>query len=100
MTLTGKYSGRLNKITSTHINLRTNEVIGFFNSLPELHHPFQIISEPLDSTKDFREVTTTPIQSITFNEGVYRFKTKNSEYQLEVFPTETEKVLDNGTFIL
>lgn len=96
MEITGKYQGKLTKISSTHINLRTNEIVGWFNSLPEMEQSFEIISEPLDITKDFRVVTTTLITELTMYDNVYRFRTKNSEYELEVFPQQVEIVLDKG----
>ena len=100
MEITGKYQGKLTKISSTHINLRTNEVVGFFETLPELNEPFQIVSEPLDSTMDFRQVTTTPIKNLTVYDNLYRFSTANSEYELEVFPTQAKIVLDKPDFLL
>lgn len=95
-----KYTGKLTKISSTHINLRTNEVIGEFELLPEFGESFQIIAEPLDATKDYREVTTTPIKTLTCYDNVYRFSTLNSEYELEVFSSKAEKVLDKDVIPL
>lgn len=94
MELSGKYQGRLTKIYSNHINLRTNEIVGFFEALPNFGEHFQIISEPLDKTMDYRIVTTTPITELTCYDNVYRFRTINSEYELELFPQKAEIVLD------
>lgn len=69
---------KLRKITSTHNNLRTAEVIGQAPRLPVIGERFIVYSEALEIEGGVRYVTTSPVQSVDDNQ----FTTANSTYEL------------------
>ena len=72
------------KLTKVSINsnaLRTNEVLGKCDLLPELGKPFVIYAEGIEF--GIRMVTTSLVQEITETGSQIVFKTLNSEYKLE-----------------
>ena len=78
-------TGKLVKMLSGNTNLRTNEVLGEFSTLPNIGQRFQMRGEPLDPTKDLRVVETSPIvlvNHVSDNEIV--FNTQNSMYKLTI----------------
>lgn len=78
--------GILRQISSTHNKVRTAEMVGEFNELPQLHYSFSIYGAPIDPTKDFRAITTSPVTAIK-QAGMgklFKFTTLNSVYELEV----------------
>lgn len=74
----------LKKITSTHNNLRTDAVEGTFLMVPTVECQFSFFAEPLDKTKDFRQISTTPVKTVEAIAGGWRFTTENSTYELEI----------------
>lgn len=82
-------------------NLRTNEVRGFFQFLPEKGQSFRMSSESLTEGKHVRLIATSVIQSVTSSlEGTFyqfRFKTLNSTYELTVEAIEVEEHLLRGS---
>lgn len=72
---------RLRKITSTHNNLRTNEINGFTSTMPEIGRPFVIYNyEPLELDDGARYVITSLVVAVEGN----TFRTMNSTYELHV----------------
>lgn len=74
-----KPTHKLIKISSTHNNVRTSEMLGVPAVPLELDKRFVINGEPLDKTKDIRTIITTPVITISGKD----FWTKNSHYRLE-----------------
>lgn len=70
---------KLSLISSTHDLLRTDEVVGYVVGPPVTGLRFVIYAESLDSNKDVRMVSTSPVLSV---EGS-RFTTRNSVYEFE-----------------
>jgi len=83
-------SVKLIKVESTHQNLRDNEIIGKCTLIPEVGNNFLLFSEAKDddfkAMGGFRTITTTPILEVSYdsNTKIFEFKTKNSQYKLEV----------------
>lgn len=79
------YSVKLTKIHSGHQHLRTNEIVGTALDLPAVGKIFKMFGEPLDAEASYRQITTSPIQSVIMFEPDRRlsFSTMNSEYELE-----------------
>lgn len=73
---------RLTKIKSTHNILRTDVIEGESPWLPEVGKAVIVTGEGLEF--GYRVVHTTTIQSMEKIDNVYRFKTRNSTYELEV----------------
>jgi hypothetical protein len=60
-----KYKVKLEKINSTHDNLRTSEVIGTtMYERPIQNDYFSMISEPLTKGKDIRHVMTSRVKKV------------------------------------
>jgi hypothetical protein len=70
---------KLTRLQSNHSRLRTSEVIGFCDEMPQVGKTFQMISEPLEQSKGFRLINTNPVTEINGDE----FKTCNSTYRIE-----------------
>jgi hypothetical protein len=75
---------KLTRIKSTHDELKAAVVEGTAPYLPEVGYRFEMLAEPLDNTMSARVVVTTPIVAVEQIDSTYRFKTKHSEYQLEI----------------
>jgi len=76
----------LRKIKSTHNNLRTDVIEGFFNHPPKEGERFVFLSEPLeDPEASFRQITTSPVKNLDLDKDtdVITFGTYNSTYLLE-----------------
>jgi hypothetical protein len=80
-----KKLGKLTKLSDNSNALRSNPVVGRFYGPPTVGYNFTIYSEPLTPGKDFREVGTSLIKSVTTERGVLIFQTENSTYMLEIF---------------
>ena len=78
------YIVKLTKIESNHDHLRTNEVEGVTNILPEVGKNFTLIGEPLTDGANVRIINTTEIKSVDKEENTIIFKTLNSTYQLDI----------------
>lgn len=77
--------GRLFKISSTHSNLRTDQVDGECIGVPMVGDCFVMTSEPLTEGADVRIVATTTIREVAkLTKNLYEFKTRNSTYRFEV----------------
>lgn len=74
---------KLTKLESTNENLRTNEIIGETNKLPEVGFNFHIVSTPIDKSFSYRKVSTSEVQYVIKEENFYIFDTHNSKYKLE-----------------
>jgi hypothetical protein len=72
---------KLTKISSSHNNLRTNDVTGKCHVLPQVGTSFTMFAEGLEFGT--RIIATSEVKEVT-PEG---FKTENSEYKLEVLST-------------
>lgn len=79
-----RYQVILEKICSTHDNLRTNTVEGFTTELPKKGDYFSIVGESLTPGLMARVVTTTEVQSVEVMGDEYQFTTMNSTYRLKV----------------
>lgn len=80
---------RLTRISSNHNRLRTNEVVGWGEKIPEVGEPFTMTAPPLDPEAGFRYVTTSPVKSVApikNDDAVvgYLFNTENSTYQVDI----------------
>lgn len=82
----------LTRLESTHRNLRTSEVVGETNELPQKGRTFRMVGAPLDKKADFRVVSTTPIRETRHHveEGSLEFWTENSHYGLQILDMDTE----------
>ena len=84
------YRVRLNKIISTHENLRTSEVEGESLALPTIGEGFILIGKSLTEGANARLVVTSEIKEVEQDGIDYVFKTLNSTYRLEIL-----EVLEN-----
>lgn len=73
----------LNNVKSDH-PLRTQEFVGFVDSLPQIGHPFFIFNEhPLSPGFTHRAIITSPVARILWDyRHQTRFMTRNSIYTL------------------
>jgi hypothetical protein len=78
------YNVILKKIESNHTNVRTNETAGRVIDLPTVGKYFVLVGESLTPGMDARCITTTEVKSVEQLDKVYKFKTLNSTYELEV----------------
>ena len=75
----------LTKLVSANNNLRTNVIYGEYDIPPIVGRMFIMTAEPLDPTKSYRKVTTSPVTKIqVINDTEIVFNTQNSVYKLEV----------------
>ena len=73
----------LKKLTSTHSELRTDVIEGTAPSAPRPGHRFVLFSKALETDKDYRMISTSPVQDVSSPEpGVLVFRTRNSMYEL------------------
>jgi hypothetical protein len=80
--------GKLTKLSNNENALRSSEIEGNFLDLPENSYSFEIINDnPLETSlgQTNRRVITSIVKEVLFKDGVYYFKTLNSEYMLEVY---------------
>lgn len=77
-------SGTLKKLSDNETALRTSEVKGSFPWPPAPGFSFVIYGKSLTDTDRVRQVATSTIESVERTSTGYRFKTMNSEYELEV----------------
>lgn len=91
-----QHNVRLTKVTSTHNNIRTQEIVGWCNDVPTPGESFQMFAPPLDPDAEFRMVTTTLVKSIEASQdpqgllGPLVFRTQNSTYTLEFLQAPKE----------
>jgi hypothetical protein len=76
---------KLTRITSSHDNLRTTDVVGEASAPPTVGHRFVMTAAPLEAG-DIRIVDTSPVQSVEADGDFYTFRTLNSVYTLSVLP--------------
>lgn len=79
-----RYQVVLEKVRSTHNNLRTDKVEGVTLELPKKGEYFSIVGEALTPGATARVVTTTEIQNVEVMGDEYMFTTENSTYKLKV----------------
>ncbi len=75
----------LRKVSSTHSNLRTDEVYGHAAALPIVGEPFVMFADPIDPTAAVRIVKTSLVRLTTTTDigfTTYYFETENSKYAL------------------
>ena len=75
---------QLKKLESTHENLRSDIVVGNASDLPEIDYGFVMCSRPLELSKDFRFVCTSPVRTIEKLGNLIVFTTENSTYELTI----------------
>lgn len=82
----------LSRIESVHENLRTNEVQGLTDTLPEIGKPFKLVGESLTPGRTGRLIYTTPVKEVRLHpeEGSLEFWTENSHYGLQVLDMDTQ----------
>lgn len=82
----------LTRILSTHQNVRTREVEGITNQLPEVGQIFNLVGEPLDEKTSVRVIVTSPVKEVRHHpeEGSMEFWTENSHYGLQILDMDTE----------
>lgn len=74
---------RLERLDSTHQNMRTPTMIGTVPFAPECGFRFRIMGDPIDTDLDIRIITTSVVQSILIDSDAgITFKTLNSTYRL------------------
>lgn len=74
----------LTKVRSTHNNLRTPTIDGWFEKPPTVGEDFEFLAPPLESGS-IRMIWTTSVRDVTeLALGSVEFKTKNSTYRLDV----------------
>ena len=79
-----RYQVILEKVRSTHSNLRTNIVEGITTELPKKGDFFTVIGAPVVQNAIARAVTTTEVQNVEQMGNEYIFHTLNSTYKLTV----------------
>lgn len=79
-----RYQVVLEKVRSTHNNLRTDKVEGVTLELPKKGEYFSVVGESLTPGATARVVTTTEIQNVEQMGDEYMFTTMNSTYKLTV----------------
>lgn len=77
--------GRLTKISDNCNELRSNEVVGFFLRLPEVHSSFTIFADSLTPGADLRVVSTSLVTTVDWEGHEIVFRTLNSTYMLKIF---------------
>lgn len=81
--MNGRYKARLVLLQSSHTPLRTPDVVGTCDDIPEPGKCFVMWGAPLDTTKDVRTVVTSGVQTVSYaGDGCFLFKTRNSSYEL------------------
>jgi len=75
---------KLTRISSNHRNLRTDEVVGETEDLPEVGHLFIMTAPPLDPANAIRSIVTTPVRVCERIGDEFDFHTRNSHYRLRV----------------
>lgn len=77
---------QLTRLSSSHQNLRTPEIIGEIARLPQVGEPLLLVGAPLDPEANVRLIETTPITEIRLHteEGSLEFWTCNSHYGLQI----------------
>ena len=82
------FTGTLKRIRTSDVvseaPLRTQEVIGAFKHVPTVGQLFSIVARPIDQSAIARVVHTSIIKAVEQTATGYRFKTKNSVYELEI----------------
>lgn len=87
------YHVTLKKRSSSHQNLRDDEIRGVTDSLPEVGEGFKLVADSRTPGAAFRMILTSPVERAAYiNEddsvvGVY-FTTRNSFYELEISHVE------------
>lgn len=82
--------GKLIRLASSNNNLRTNEVIGVFESLPVEGKEFKMLAESLTPDGSFRLVITSPVSKIlSVKENNYLFNSHFSTYELEIITEDS-----------
>lgn len=76
------YKVKLTRITSNHTKLRTDTVEGDCTLLPTIGQCFFMTGKGLEFGTRF--VNTSPVKEIVKDGLIEKFKTENSEYQLEI----------------
>lgn len=72
------------RIESNHQNLRTNEMLGRAPEMPEVGKELYLFGESLTNYMGTRLIRTTEIKDVQLKDGVYRFTTQNSTYEMKV----------------
>ncbi len=76
---------KLTKISSTHENLRTNEMVGGIPKIPEVGETCVIVGRALTPGVSARMIHTTKISKVErISSKQYEFWTKNSHYGLRL----------------
>ena len=75
---------RLSKIESSHNNLKTSEVVGFYLDAPTVGERFLFFEKlTAEGGRSYRVIDTSPVREILLiNHGII-LKTLNSTYRLE-----------------
>jgi hypothetical protein len=76
------YKVKLTRVASNHARLRTDTVEGECSLLPTVGECFIMTAPGLEFGTRF--VNTSPVKEIIKDGSTERFKTENSEYQLEL----------------
>jgi hypothetical protein len=71
-------TGKLYRISSTHDNLRTPHVDGYYTDTPSVGQFFVMYADAIDPGADVRQIITSLVLEV---DGPY-FRTENSEYLL------------------
>lgn len=74
---------KLTKITSTHLNLRTPEIVGECTHLPAKGQPFVMTGQSLTPEGVLRLIITSLVQKTKRLSNKISFATENSTYELE-----------------
>lgn len=78
------YKVTLEKIESTHENVRTKETTGLIQKLPEIGETLELVSNSLDFEGGLRLIYTTPIKGVTpIRNNSMVIKTQNSTYAIK-----------------
>ena len=74
----------LTQLSSSHRNVRTKTIEGRCVFLPRIGHRFNMTAPPLALLFGRRWFSSSPVQHIKEKNGAIFFRTKNSNYKLEV----------------
>ncbi len=81
----GNYKVRLTKLSKNRNALRTKQVTGNCDFLPEVGFSFTMWAKPINKESSYRIIETSKVQEFTKNKPwVCIFNTLNSRYKVEV----------------
>jgi predicted secreted acid phosphatase len=82
------YQVILKKVNSKHNQIRTDEVTGECQFLPEVGKTFVMFAEPLNLEANMRVIQTSKIEQVIGSDTIMTFNTQYSSYELNVISND------------